>query len=384
MKIGVNARFLALPHTGIGQYTKWLFLTLAEQNPSVQFILVTHKPVQIKTPSNLTIYTVREKFIGTPGMCKTYWEQYQIPLFLRHKKVDVMHFPYPCNPWRKIETPVIVTVHDTIPWTLKAYRQNLTTRLYQNQCRAALKHANHILVVSETTKKDILDCCGHSFNVKISVVHNAPAAIFFTREKLEKRQNILKKYGINADVPYFIYVGGYDERKNVKMPVETFLKFIAPRYRVNFVLVGGKSMDRPLYKSFDDLTKIKEGDRLMLSKGQLLFTGFVAEENLPALYQSSLFFVSLSKKEGCNLPLMEAMASQIPIVVSDIAVHREMADNRALFCQPFDENTLTSIFTKLLTNEKFYQQQKQKLTDYRFPYSWAVTANEVMKIYQQF
>ena len=165
---------------------------------------------------------------------------------------------------------------------------------------------------------------------------------------------------------------------------EAFIRFIAPHHRINFVLVGGKSMPSPLYKTFDYLTKIKEGDRLKLHKGKLLFTGFVSEENLPALYQSSLFFVSLSLQEGCNLPLLEALASQVPAIVSDIAIHREMAGDKALFCPPLDSKTFAVLFTKLLTDKKFYQEQKQKITNCRLPFSWSAAANEVMKIYQKF
>ena len=110
---------------------------------------------------------------------------------------------------------------------------------------------------------------------------------------------------------YFLYVGGYDERKNVEMLVKAYLSDIAPEYDVNLVLAGGKSLDDRLYESFDNLTNMKNSTSLTT-------TGFVDENDFPALYQSSFAFLNLSKKEGFNLPIIEALLSgQYQIFIYD-------------------------------------------------------------------
>ena len=100
-KIGVNARFLSKPFTGIGQHTKYLFEALAKQNQDVQFILVTPDKVEVNFPKNVSVHVLPEKFPGTSGMRKTFWEQKQLPDFFLKQNVDVVHFPYPSNPWKK-------------------------------------------------------------------------------------------------------------------------------------------------------------------------------------------------------------------------------------------------------------------------------------------
>ena len=247
MKIGINGRFLTHPYTGIGQYTKHLFLTLARQNPDTRFILVTPENVGIETPQNMEISTVRENFPGTAGMRKTYWEQCQVPSFLKRKKVDLFHFPYPANPWRKLDKSVVVTVHDVIPWSEKAYRRQLSTRIYQNQCREALKHADHIFTVSEATKIELMGLDPFLPEEKISVACNAPDPIFFLPLEENQKKSVLKKYGINPERKYIFYIGGFDERKNVELLADVFLNYIAPHYEIDLVLTGGKSIRSSLY-----------------------------------------------------------------------------------------------------------------------------------------
>ena len=94
MIIGVNARFLTKPYTGIGQHTHNLFDELAKQNPNDEFILVTpEKPEgyeHFDIYKNLEIVVLPEKMIGTAGMKKTYWEQVQVPNFLLKQGAEVL------------------------------------------------------------------------------------------------------------------------------------------------------------------------------------------------------------------------------------------------------------------------------------------------------
>jgi glycosyltransferase involved in cell wall biosynthesis len=332
---------------------------------------------------NLEIVVLPEKMIGTAGMKKTYWEQVQVPKYLLKRGADVVHFPYPSNPWRKFPRPVVVTVHDTIPWTMDSYRKSFLTRLYQDRCKNAVKKANHVLTVSESSKKDVAEVCDVPLD-KISVAYNGISSVFGERVEDEAREKILQKYKIDASKPYFLYVGGYDERKNVEMLVKAYLSVIAPEYNVNLVLAGGKSLDNRLYKSFDNLTKLKNNISLEAKKGNIVTTGFVDENDLPALYQSSFAFLNLSKKEGFNLPLLEALASGTPVIASDLPVHHEVAGDYAIYCNPDDQDCLTGHLKKLLDDPAFYQKQKQKTEGFLYSYKWAKTAEKVIAVYKKF
>jgi len=369
-------------------------------------------------PSNIEICVLPESFMGTAGMRKTYWEQAQIPRFLRKKNVDVVHFPYPCNPWNGFEKPVCVTVHDTIPWESQAYRRSVTTRLYQDSCKSAVKKADHIFTVSETSKQDILRLTGVD-EKKVSLSCNAPAPQFLAdlgasaSERLYagatgkntmnmtagggqagessranaaeqatlKKNNteILEKYGLDPQRRYFFYVGGYDERKNVMLLVDAFEKFIAPHFDIDLVLAGGKSLNDGLYASFDTAIRHQHSTR----PGKILTTGFVEESDLPALYRPAFAFVSVSKQEGCNLPLLEALSSGIPVIASDIPVHHEMVREHALFVGVDDVEKLGAFMERLLRDGQFYESRLADAQNYRCPFSWKKTAESVYKVYEE-
>lgn len=380
MKIGVNGRFLTKPFTGIGRYSRYLFEEIARQNPEDEIVMAANSNVSFKMPQNVRVVVIPENFPGTSGMKKTYWEQFQLENFFNRQKVDLVHFPYPCNFWKGYHKPVCVTVHDTIPWTMPLYRKSLSTRLYQDRCMNAVKKADHVFAVSESAKKEIIEICSLDPK-KTSVSYNALPDIFFQTVGKREKEEVLIKNGIPVDEPYLLYVGGYDVRKNVDVLTSAYIRNIAVNYALNLVMVGGKHLNDKLYQSFDNLTNNSSGDRLQM-KGKILTTGFVEDKDLPALYQSAFAFVNLSAKEGFNLPLLEAAVSGTPIMISDLPVHHEVAGEYGIYVRYDNPAQVAHTIKKLLTDPDFYQKQKQKMADFSCPFSWEETAGSVMNIYK--
>jgi glycosyltransferase involved in cell wall biosynthesis len=395
MKIAINGRFLTKPHTGIGVYTRRLFSSFARLYPESEIVMVapgSADDVSAGFPPNIKIVSVPEKFPGSAGMKKTYWEQVQVPAAIAKINPDIAHFPYSSNPWRgrigghinarNGKTPVVVTVHDVIPWTLPAYRKSVATRLYQDRCRRAVAKADRVITVSQSSKNEIIRICGVP-SEKIDVIPNAPAPEFFQKHNSADAVPILQKYGINPNRKYFLYSGGYDPRKNVSMIVKTWAKKIAPRYDIDLVLAGGKSHESVYYSSYD-LTDLDLSHSLGASKGKIVFTGFVKDEDFPVLYQFCHAFLNLSQSEGFNLPLLEAGVSGVPAVASDIPVHREVAGKYAEFCPPDDPSALGEILQKLVTDESYRQNKKESSQKYICPYSWEKSAEMLMQTYKRF
>jgi glycosyltransferase involved in cell wall biosynthesis len=380
MMIGVNGRFLTKPYTGIGQYTRHLFNELALQNPDDIILIVTPKKVDIDFIDNVEVVVLKERFPGTAGMRKTFWEQFQVPRYFKKRGVDIAHFPYPSNPWRGFNKPVVLTVHDTIPWTLTEYRKSFSTRLYQSKTQRAVAKADKIITVSNSSKKDIAEVCEIE-EERIDVIYIAPSKAFNKKLLPARREKVLKKYKIPTKKPFFLYAGGYDDRKNVRFIVDVFLVEISDNFNVDLVLVGAKSLTDAF---FDDLTNPSENYRLKSQKGNVIFTDFVEEKDFPALYQSAFAFLNLSKKEGFNLPLVEAAYSRNVIITSDLPVHHEVIGDHAIFCSPDDSNQLAVLMKKLLLDSAFYKKQKQKVEGFLRSYSWETAAKKLMTLYKSF
>ena len=138
-------------------------------------------------------------------------------------------------------------------------------------------------------------------------------------------------------------------------------------------------MNDPLYASFDSILHHRKPHHL----GQVHVTGFVDEKDLPALYQSAFVFVNVSTKEGCNLPLLEALVSGIPVITSDIPVHHEMIGHHAVYTGVNDAGRLGSIMDQFIRDEQFYNARCNDAQKYKCPFSWQISAEGIANVYEK-
>ena len=366
MKIGINGRFLNKPFTGIGQYTKNLFKELAKIDSENEYIFVVTeslpKSLVNSFTKNVKILVLPEGRIGSAGMKKTWWEQIQLPELFLKEKCELVVYPYPSNPWTKDwykkDIKTVVTVHDCIPWTNKNYQRGILSRMYHAQSKKAVGLADFVLTVSEASKKEIEKICAVKSS-KIKVIYNDADEAYKTSSK----SGILKKFNLKSG-KYFIYAGGYDERKNVKYLMSEFAEFQKTNEDIFLVLAGGKIVNQKLYGSFD-------GDNKNIIK-----TGFLESEDLGFLYKNSIAFVHMSKEEGFNIPLIEAVNCGTALILSDIKVHREIADGSAIFVNTKSDEALVKSLEKVM-REKVKKEFVKKSSLLAKKYSWKKSAKKL-------
>lgn len=375
MKIGVNARLLTRPYTGIGQVTKNLVSEVAKIDGLNEYALLVHEAVDKKVaevfPSNVKITVLPEKRWPSAGMRKTWWEQVQVPKYFREIGVDLAWFTYPCNPWfdgwykRRIKT--VVTVHDCIPWKDKRYVRGVLSKLYNFRSGKAVKKADLILTVSGSSLKDIVKICGVEKD-KIEVIYNDVSLAYKEMPEDGYVKNVLNRFSLKPE-QYFLYVGGYDVRKNVQYLVKEHAKFCEEQ-EVNYPLVmaGEKLFKNKLYASFASL-------------GMVIKTGFLKQEELNVLYRNCLGFVSMSQEEGFNIPILEAANGSAPLVLSDISVHREIAEDSAIYVK-IGEGALAKTLKDLLDEDK-RDVLKNKSAKLAKRYSWQKYAKIVQELFRK-
>jgi len=377
MRVGINARFLLIPYSGIGQHTKHLVMALSKIDRRNEYLLFVPKRLpknlQFKLPKNFKIKVVPELSFGTAGMKKSWWEQVQVPKAMRQHKVEVAHFPYPANPRFNFKIPSLVTIHDTIPWTNKSYHNGLLSKLYHKNSQAAALKATKLITVSKDAQSKIAQQLKIPA-AAVDVIYNAADPIYQKPASAKLKQDLKTKYKLNN--PYFIYVGGYDQRKNVERLVKGFMSKIAPKLKVDLLLVGGKLHNSKLYQGFDNLQATNKKARMnsIKGKGTIISTGFVSSDELNGLYEDALGFVNFSQQEGFNLGIAEASCKQIPLILSDIPVHREISRNKALFANPNNIQDIGKTLAKFL-------RQNPKIKA-KLPYNWNESAKQTRALYQ--
>ena len=372
MKIGVNARFLVHPLTGIGQYTRSLMQTMASMSPEHEYLLFTPELVDLSLPDNCRQIRVAEKPYRSASIQKAHWEHVLVPKEMERFEVNFAHFLYPSNPRRRLPFPTVVTVHDAIPWRLRAYRKRFRSKLYHFHARLALKKADHIITVSEFSKQEITNV----LKIKDKNITVTPLAPPLPLDKVS-----CPNFSLRRD--YFLYVGGYDERKNVPLLMEAYQKYIAPLYPIDLILVGGKNQGLDSFLTDRYCERVAD-KYLMKPKGNVIFTEHLPQSELICLYQKALALVHVSHYEGFNLTLVEAMQAGIPIVASDIPVHHEVTNDHALFVDPNVVDSIGNGMHQLIHDRSLREELAQKGKLRARDFSWEKTAEETLYVYNLF
>lgn len=382
-KIGVNGWFFCKPFTGIGRYSLNIFSELARSFPDLEFHVAIPNRLEedidkeLRYQENLKFEVIAENIslkVLNPGLSKSFWETRLLRDYFRSTKVSLVHLPYPCLYTRLPNVPVVVTVHDTIPWTDEQYRKRGLLSAYYN--KLSLKKsvsADHILTVSNTSKADILSLKGFDHR-KLEVVYNASEFNEVPSFPEETVNNLLESLGIEPGENFLFYMGGYDERKNVSRLVDVFQKYIVPETDLKLVLGGGKVLDNNLFRDLEVTTP------------RIIHTGFLNNKDLIMLYRKAWAFISLTRREGFDLSLLESITLGCPALVSDIEVHREIAGTAPLFLDLRNgDKQIAEKVLSLYNDDKAYRELKQNTLAYaeqaKEKYSWQKTARKIGETY---
>lgn len=208
----------------------------------------------------------------------------------------------------------------------------------------ALAHAKTVIAVSEFTKKEMVELY-QAKEEKIKVVYNGfNGRLYRPISDQEKIRQVLNKYDIKA--PYIFYVGRLEKKKNIAMLIEAYAimrqKFGNIKHRL--ILVG---------KADPDYDEIKYVINEYDLEDNVIMTGWIPEADMPYIYGGASLFVFPSLYEGFGIPLLQAMASGVPVAASNIASIPEIAKDSALLFNPEDKDDMARKMAKILLDKQF-------------------------------
>lgn len=322
--IFINTSIELKNKTGIGAYILTLLSAISFQNYS-------YKTIELDIPNKL-----KYKYIW-----QTLWLNSFVYLHTLIKKPTIFISPSFIMPYfTRKNTKYITVIHD-----LCSIRSNEMSKysqfIFNLSIKITLKKADTIITVSETIKKEMIN----HFNIpneRVKVIYNSIAEHIIN---CKNNTDILKKYNILKN-KYILSVATLNKRKNIPELIKAF-EAISDKYpELKLVLVGGMGNENR-----EKLTK----------HSNIIFTGYIPDEEIPILYKNALLYVFPSLYEGFGTPIIEAQYSGCPIVCSDISVFREIAGNGAEFCKP-DAQSISKKLEYLIKNTNI----REKLIKYGY------------------
>jgi glycosyltransferase involved in cell wall biosynthesis len=266
--------------------------------------------------------------------------------------------------------PTVLTVHDLIFKLFPQHHKQLNYWYLNAAMPLFVRRADHVIAISETTKRDLMREYGTPAG-KISVVYEA-AAPRFTPSPAEQIAAVRARYGLPDR--YLLTVGTIEPRKNLPRVVEALAALRRDDPALRLVVVGARGW---LVESFDKA--IEEFEQ----QEAVILPGFVPDEDLPSLYAGATATVQASLYEGFGLPVLEAMACGSPVACSATSSLGEIAGEAALTFDPADVEAIIAVLRRLLAEPELRDDLCQRGLARAAEFSWERTARETWAVYAQ-
>ncbi len=368
MRIGIDARFYN--ESGVGRYLRNLIKNLQildYKNDYFIFLL----------PKDFSNFSETKNFQKVLADFAWYGfaEQFKFPKLLNKYNLDLVHFPH-------FNVPIfytgkfVVTIHDLIHQRYAMRRSTtldpLTFKIkqvgYRKVFTQAIKKSEKILVPSKFVAKLLTKEWQVADNKIIVTPEGVDDKILEIAKKMskEKSEAILTKLKVN--LPFIFYVGNAHPHKNVEGLIKAFIKLKEQFKNLNLVLSG---YDHFFWK------RLKEENQ----HPAIVYTGFVSDEELVALYKNANCLIIPSFEEGFGLPVLEAMALECPVVASSEGSLPEIGEEAAIYFDPKDTGDMIDKVARVLNSEalkvKLIEQGKKRVKKF----SWEKMAKQTLEEY---
>jgi glycosyltransferase involved in cell wall biosynthesis len=357
---------------GFGTYIRNIVNQLARADGDTLYLLIgqeRHLRQFDPLPKNFVLVD----YPAEPGSFRTH---FHLPFWLRQKRVDILHMPWFYAP-AVVPSRLVLTVHDltdVLAPPVGATPLVQAGRLYF--ARRALKRADRILAVSQSSKRELSRVFGVP-EEKIEVVYNAVDERFLREPMATDGDRILERHAVTD--PFVLYAGNIKPQKNLPRLIEAFAVAKAelrdhPEFsRLKLLLIGDAADEH------SDLRRAVLRSRL---QGEVRFLGFVPHSVLRVFYARASAFLFPSLYEGFGLPPLEAMAHGTPVLTSNVSSLPEVFADAALLVNPENVFDIARGIRQILTEDVMRDSLVRRGHELVKRYSWERSAEQVREVYQ--
>jgi glycosyltransferase involved in cell wall biosynthesis len=347
---------------GIGVYTANILRALFEIEQKNQYVLMYQRQEQL---GQFSVPNVTEQVIQ--GSSKLWWDQIAVPRFAKKEGLDLIYNPKlsvplfsPCRTVLVMHGAEQFAVPDSFIWHDRIYF-TIANRLY-------CKGASAVITMTNIGAKDISRYMGADPD-KIHVIYesyNESCRVVEEDDALEVR----RKYALPEK--FILFLGGLNPLKNFRNLLVAYEKL----YRElphKLVVVGFKR-----WKFSEELEMI---DRLGLRE-HVVFTDFIPDDDIPAIYNLADLFVFPSLYEGFGMPVLEAMACACPVITTKTGSSPEVAGGAAVLIDPYSPDEIAAAIRTVDSDEELREELVAKGLKRAKDFSWKECAWNTLALFE--
>jgi glycosyltransferase involved in cell wall biosynthesis len=367
MRICIDVSAAVHRRAGLGRYAHELVKALAE-TPDHEYVAFYHQRGQAHLAPPLDrLNSITTTLSVKPWRLATMLAYFaHTPMDTFFANVDLFHGTEHLLPHLK-HIPTVFTLHDLI-FRFDPTLHKLLNRIYLNLMMPRfLRAACAVIAVSECTRRDAI----RFYNVppeKIRVIYEGVDPRFKPIQDWPTLEAVRSKY--NLPKRFVLHVGTIEPRKNLPALFEAFASLKNQFPDTRLVIAGKRGwLTAATFKSAQALGN------------DVIFTGYVADEDLPALYTLAELLVMPSVYEGFGLPVLEAMACGTPVACSNTSSLPEVAGDAALLFDPHNTRSIAAAITSVLSNPALSAELRAQGLAQAARFTWTFAAQQTCQVY---
>jgi glycosyltransferase involved in cell wall biosynthesis len=310
--------------SGVARHLVNLISGLNDVAPKNKYsVVLTDKDALEYFGDKVDVVWAKHKFLSP-------FEYLELPRIIAEKRPDIFHSPAYSPIIPEGEVPYLITIHDLINITEE---KNIFKRVYNKiLMKRACRIADRVLTISEYSKKQISKVLDIR-NDNIDVIYSAIQEKFFKSIDGSKIEEVRKRYNLPQN--YILYIGRNDAYRNLKSTIDAYLK---------------SNVEEPLVLSLY-WPQVRDFCQATEKPDKIICIGPVPDSDLIYIYRGARLFLFLSLTEGFALPVVEAFASGVPVITSNVSSLPEVSRGCAVEVDPKDINGIAAAIRIAMTDE---------------------------------
>jgi len=289
---------------------------------------------------------------------------------------DLIHLPLKQHyfPFRKTKVPLLTTMHDITHRYFPQYHTPINISNAEKGLKFIQRSTSDVLAVSQSTLNDTLK----EINIppeKVHLVYEAADKHKFHFEvNRDDTARVKEKYGIPAETKYFLCLSTLEPRKNIANTIKAFTTLITenPEYPLALVIAGKKGW-------FAQQSLLQD----QIFNERIVYTGFIDDEDLSAVYSEALALCYLSFYEGFGLPALEAMSCGTPVLYGNNSSLPEVVGKGGIPADPYNIEEITDKMKLLIDDKEMLAHLRQEALKQSLNFSWRKTMLDTLQVYEK-
>lgn len=372
MKIGIDTFGCDHGKSGLGSYL-YSFIQNLPESQNFEFELFGSEIDKFTYLGDNS--SLKYKSVGIPDAlnAERFWHTFCAKSFIKKNNYDAVIYPAAARMLpKKFNIPGICIVNDVVSSILKR-KDDLWTNLF---LKKSLSNVDCIIASSDFIKRDLLNCGIKT--KRIEVIYNGlDHSLFYNTKEFDSEAEYVNIKPFAIKRPYIIYASRMqnEDKKHIEL-IKAFEIFKEKtKFPHRLVIAGSEG-------PFSDI--IHRAAYSSNWASDIFITGYFPHENFPQLYANASACVFPSVNEGVGLPVLEAMATGLPVACSDEGALKEVTGGNALFFDSNNVEDIASCIEKIISDEVLREKLKNNGIDWTKRYTWEKTVSSVLKITEDF